>query len=47
MTLPIGEYEYDDTAQTATISPLQSIASDLSSLLAAMFPAKPAADSSS
>lgn len=44
---PVGSYEYDDTAQTATIAPLQSIASDLSSLLAAMFPAKPTSDTSS
>jgi hypothetical protein len=46
ITFPVGSWEYDDTAQTATVSPLQSIASDLSSLLAAMFPAKPATDSS-
>ena len=38
---PVGQYEYDDTAQTAAITPLQSIASDMSSLLAAMFPATP------
>lgn len=37
-TTPIGAYEYDDDAQTAAVTPLQSTASDLSSLLAAMFP---------
>jgi hypothetical protein len=37
-TTPIGSYEFDDDAQTAAVTPLQSTASDLSSLLAAMFP---------
>jgi hypothetical protein len=40
VTFPIGQYEYDDTAQTAQVTPFQSISSSLSSLLAAMFPAK-------
>lgn len=42
ITFPVGTYEYDDTAQTAAVTPFASIASDLSSLLAAMFPASPA-----
>jgi hypothetical protein len=45
-TFPLGQWEYDDTAQTASVTPFQSIASDLSSLLAAMFPAKPTTDTS-
>lgn len=38
VTFPVGQLEYDDDAQTAAVTPLQSVASDLSSLLAAMFP---------
>ena len=41
VNFPIGTYEYDDDAQTAAVTPFQSVAADLSSLLAAMFPAKP------
>jgi hypothetical protein len=39
VTFPVGSYEYDDTAQTAAVTPFQSVADSLSSLLAAMFPA--------
>jgi hypothetical protein len=34
----IGEYEYDDTAETANVTPFQSIASDFSSLVSAVYP---------
>lgn len=47
VSFPVGTYEYDDTAQTATVTPFQSVQSDLSSLLAAMFPAKPTTDTTS
>jgi hypothetical protein len=43
---PVGAFEYDDTAQTASVTPFASVAADLSSLLAAMFPAKPTTDTS-
>lgn len=47
VTFPVGSYEVDETALTATVAPHQSIAADLSSLLAAMFPAKPTSTSTS
>jgi hypothetical protein len=34
----VGEFEYDDTAQTASITPFQNVDSDLSSLLSAIYP---------
>ena len=41
VTFPVGALAYDADAETAAVSPLQSVASDLGSLLAAMFPATP------
>lgn len=38
VTFVVGEYEFDDAAQTATITPMQSVASSFSDLLAAIFP---------
>jgi hypothetical protein len=48
VTFPVGEYEIDEDAETVAVTPFQSVANDLSSLLAAMFPASSStADSSS
>lgn len=40
----VGAYEYDDSAQTGTITPFQNVASDFTSLLAAVFPPVATAD---
>lgn len=39
VSFPVGEYEIDEDAETVNVTPFQSVANDLSSLLAAMFPA--------
>jgi hypothetical protein len=44
VTFVVGEYEYDDSAQQATITPFQSAFDDFTSLLAAMFPTVATAD---
>jgi hypothetical protein len=38
VTFVVGEYEFDDAAQMATITPMQSVVNSFSSLLAAVFP---------
>ena len=40
----VGEYEYDDSAQTATVTPFQNVADSFTDLLAAVFPPVATAD---
>ena len=40
ITFYIGNYEYDDDTQTATVTPYQSVHTDMSSLVASLYPGK-------
>lgn len=40
ITFTIGEYEYNDASQTATVTPYQSVKTDISSIIAALYPGK-------
>jgi hypothetical protein len=40
ITFLIGEYEYDDDTQTATITPYQNALTDMSSVIAQLYPGK-------
>jgi hypothetical protein len=40
ITFLIGEYEYDDDTQTATITPYQNVLTDMGSVVAALYPGK-------
>ena len=44
VTFVVGEYEYDDAAQTATVTPFQSAFDSFTDLLAALFPTVATAD---
>jgi hypothetical protein len=44
VTFVAGEVEYDDSAQTLTVTPFQNVASSFSDLLAAVFPPVATAD---
>ena len=40
LTFTIGEYEYNDPTQTATITPYQSVKTDIGSVVSALYPGK-------
>ncbi len=40
LTFIIGQYEYNDDTQTATVTPFQSVRNDLPSVIAALYPGK-------
>ena len=40
LTFIIGQYEFDDDTQTATVTPYQNVKSDISSVIAALYPGK-------
>jgi hypothetical protein len=46
ITFIVGGYEYDDAAQTASVSPFQYVADDMSGLLSAMYPSVSATSAS-
>jgi hypothetical protein len=36
----VGEYQFDDDSDTAVITPFQSVRTDMSSLIGALYPGK-------